>query len=51
MDGVHIDNSMSLKSLGVTSPLGVEVYHGLAETPVELRTRQARCGTIVMCTR
>ncbi|MBA3670741.1 MAG: carboxypeptidase regulatory-like domain-containing protein [Gemmatimonadaceae bacterium] len=51
VDGVHIDNSMSLKSLNVTSLRGVELYHGLAETPVELRTRQAKCGTIAVWTK
>lgn len=51
IDGVAVNGSYTLRSLSPSSLRGIEVYRGIASTPVELRSPRAACGTVAIWTK
>lgn len=51
IDGVAVSGSYTLRNLSPSSLRGIEVYRGIASTPVELRSPRAACGTVAIWTK
>ncbi len=51
IDGVAVSGSYSLRNISPSSLRGIEVYRGIASTPVELRSPRAACGTVAIWTK
>lgn len=51
LDGVAVSPDFSLRSISPSSIRAIEVYRGVASTPVELRSSRAVCGTLVIWTK
>ena len=51
IDGVAVSGSYTLRNISPSSLRGIEVYRGIASTPVELRSPRAACGTVAIWTK
>jgi outer membrane cobalamin receptor len=51
VDGVAVSADFSLRNLMSTALRGIEVYRGVASTPVELRSPRTVCGTVAIWTK
>jgi hypothetical protein len=51
IDGVAVGSDFSLRNLSASALRGIEVYRGVATTPIELRSARMACGTIAMWTK
>jgi hypothetical protein len=51
IDGVAVSNSYTLRNLSTSGIRGIEVYRGVASTPVELRSPRMVCGTVAIWTK
>jgi hypothetical protein len=51
IDGVAVGADFSLRSMSVDALHGIEVYRGVASTPVELRSARTACGTVAIWTK
>jgi outer membrane cobalamin receptor len=51
IDGVAVDGSFTLRNLSASALRGIEVYRGVASTPVELRSARTTCGTVAIWTK
>jgi hypothetical protein len=51
VDGVPVSGSYSLRNMSPGAIRGIEVYRGVASTPVELRSARVACGTVVIWTK
>jgi hypothetical protein len=51
IDGALVGSDYSLRSLSTSAIRGIEVYRGVASTPLELRSARMACGTIAIWTK
>ena len=51
IDGVAVSGSYHLRNISPLSLRGIEVYRGVASTPVELRSPRMVCGTVAIWTK
>ena len=51
IDGVAVSGSYTLRNISPSSLRGIEVYRGVATTPVKLRSARAACGTVAIWTK
>jgi hypothetical protein len=51
IDGVPVSGSYTLRNMSPSALRGIEVYRGVASTPVELRSSRVACGTVVLWTK
>ena len=51
VDGIAVGSEFTLRNLSAASVRNIEVYRGVASTPVELRSRRVACGTVAIWTK
>lgn len=51
VDGVPVSGSYTLRNMSPGAIRGIEVYRGVASTPVELRSARVACGTVAIWTK
>jgi hypothetical protein len=51
IDGVAVNGSYTLRNVSPAALRGIEVYRGVASTPVELRSSRVACGTVAIWTK
>jgi Outer membrane cobalamin receptor protein len=51
VDGVPVAGSYTLRNMSPGAIRGIEIYRGVASTPVELRSARVACGTVVIWTK
>lgn len=51
IDGVAVNGSFTFRSMSPDALRGIEIYRGVASTPVELRSARMVCGTVAIWTK
>lgn len=51
IDGVPVSSSFTLRNMSPDALRGIEIYRGVASTPVELRSPRVACGTVAIWTK